>query len=344
MYKSTIAGLIAALAYLAPAHAQAEDVVFACWGGASQANFQDVVLPPFEEKYGVNVQYVPGGSTYFVSQLQAQKGSPEYDVVCMDDGPQSVARDLGLLEPLSAGKIPELANAVPASVGKENSGVGYGLLAMGIVYNPDALAEAGVAPPESWNDLADPRFKGHIVMGSIDNTPGLFTLAMLARANGGSVDNIEPGFAKMKEVAANVSNFVQGTDMTPYFQQGEAWVSVWTNSEMNRFVKASGFPLKFVYPKEGAPVVMPMLNLVKGGPNSEMGAKLIDFLISPEAQKQFATISKLGPVNTKVELSAEDAKDVIYKDAVNSLIALDWSTINKKRAEWTRRWSEEIER
>lgn len=344
MNRLTIAALAAATACLAPHLAQAKDVVFACWGGASQENFQNTILPPFEKKYGVKVQYVPGGSTYFVSQLQAQKGSPEMDVACMDDGPQSVARDLGLLEPLTPEKLTEMPNVVPAAVGKQNSGVGYGLLAMGLVYNPKALADAGIAPPTSWNDLADPRFRGHVVMGTIDNTPGLFALAMLAKANGGGVDNIEPGFAKMKEVAANIGSFVKGTDMTPYFQQGEAWISVWTNSEMNRFVKASGFPLEFVYPKEGAPVVMPMLNLVKGGPNAEMGAKLIDYLVSPEVQKQFAVNSKLGPVNSKVELSDAEAKGVIYKGAVNSLIALDWSAMNKMRPEWTKRWNQEVER
>ncbi|MGF9692537.1 ABC transporter substrate-binding protein [Rhizobium sp. 0TCS1.26] len=338
------AAFAAAVTILAPVVAQAEEVVFACWGGASQENFQKAILPPFEKKYGVKVQYVPGGSTYFVSQLQAQKGSPELDVACMDDGPQSIARDLGLLEPLTPARLVETPDIVPAAIGKDASGVGYGLLAMGLVYNPKALADAGIAPPTSWNDLADPRFKGHVVMGTIDNTPGLFALAMLARANGGGVDNIEPGFAKMKEVAANIGSFVKGTDMTPYFQQGEAWISVWTNSEMNRFVKASGFPLEFVAPKEGAPVVMPMLSLVKGGPNTEMGAKLIDYLVSSDVQKQFAINSKLGPVNTKVELTEAEAKGVIYKDAAKSLVALDWSVLNKMRPEWTRRWNQEIER
>lgn len=334
----------AALMAFGAAGAQAEDVVFACWGGASQQNFQNNILPEFEEKYDVTVRYVPGGSTYFVSQLQAQKGSPEIDVACMDDGPQSIARDLGLLEPLTEEAVPELANIVPAAIGENNSGVGYGLLAMGLVYNPEALEKAGIEPPTSWNDLADPRFKGHVVMGTIDNTPGLFALMMLAKANGGDVDNIDPGFEKMKEVAANVGAFVKGTDMTPYFQQGEAWVTVWTNSEMNRFIKNSGFPLKFVYPEEGAPVVMPMLNLVKDGPNTEMGANLINHLIGEKVQKMYAINSKLGPVTTKVELTDEEAEGVIYGDAVDSLLAVDWATLNEHRPEWTDRWNREIER
>jgi putative spermidine/putrescine transport system substrate-binding protein len=344
MKRWTTAVAAAALVAFGAGNAQAEEVVFACWGGASQQNFQTNILPEFEKKYGVAVRYVPGGSTYFVSQLQAQKGSPEIDVACMDDGPQSVARDLGLLEPLTPESVPELTDVVPAAVGKDDSGVGYGLLAMGLVYAPEALEKAGIEPPTSWNDLADPRFKGHVVMGTIDNTPGLFALMMLAKANGGGVDDIDPGFAKMKDVAQNVFAFVKGTDMTPYFQQGEAWVTVWTNSEMNRFVKSSGFPLKFVYPKEGAPVVMPMLNLVKGSPNTRMGANLINYLIGETVQKSFALNSKLGPVNKNVELTPEEAEGVIYGTAVDRLLPVDWAALNAHRPEWTKRWNQEIER
>ncbi|MET3578946.1 putative spermidine/putrescine transport system substrate-binding protein [Mesorhizobium robiniae] len=340
-FRTAFLSLFTALGCLS---AQAEEVVFACWGGASQQNFQTNILPGFEKQYGATVRYVPGGSTYFVSQLQAQKAAPEIDVACMDDGPQSIARELGLLEPLTAAQVPAIPDILPAAIGKDNSGVGYGMLAMGLVYSPEALSAAGIEPPTSWNDLADPRFKGHVVLGTIDNTPGLFALMMLARTNGGGIDNMEPGFAKMKEVAANVGSFVKGTDMTPYFQQGEAWITVWTNSEMNRFVSSSGFPLEFVFPKEGAPAVMPMLNLVKNAPNSKMGANLIAYLLSPETQKQFALSSKLGPVNTKVTLSEDEAKGLIYGKAADSLINLDWSAMNAKRPEWTKRWNEEIER
>ncbi|HVW54400.1 MAG TPA: ABC transporter substrate-binding protein [Rhizobiaceae bacterium] len=342
-----IAALCAAVAISAasvvPVMAASNEVVFGCWGGQSQKRLQEVMLPPFEKENDVTVRYIPGVSTYFTSQMEAQKGSPEMDVVCQDDGPQSVAREMGLLAPVTATEAPNLKDVFPEAIGVDNVGVGYGLLAMGIVYAPEALKKAGVEPPKSWNDLADPRFRGHIVMTSIDATPGLDALLMLAKANGGSVTNIEPGFQKMKEVAKNVVEFVKASDMSPYFQQGEAWVTVWTNSEMARYVASSGFPLEFVYPEEGAPIVMPMLSLVKNGPNHDMGVKLIDYLMSAKEQEYFAKESRLGPVNSKVELPADVAKGLTYGDAVKKLIRPDWSVINKKRAEWTDRWNREIE-
>lgn len=348
MKGNTIALMVASAlaASVAPGTASAAgEVVFGCWGGASQARFQERMLPPFEKEHNVTVRYVPGVSTYFTSQIQAQRNAPELDVVCQDDGPQSVARELGLLAPMDETIVPNLSNVVAAARGAENVGVGYGLLAMGIVYDPEALEKAGVEPPKSWNDLADPRFKGRIVMSSIDATPGLFTLMMLSKANGGDENNVDPGFEKMKEVSANVIEFTKGADFSQYFQQGEAWVTVWTNSEMARFVASSGLKLNFVYPEEGAPIVMPMLNLVNNGPNRDMALKLIDYLMSDEMQSFFARESRIGPVNQNVVLPADIAEGLTYgEEAVSKLDKPDWSVINANRPAWTERWNREIER
>lgn len=35
---------------------------------------------------------------------------------------------------------------------------------------------------------------------------------------------------------------------------------------------------------------------------------------------------------------------MIYGDAAKSLVQVDWTTIDARRADWTRRWNEGIER
>jgi putative spermidine/putrescine transport system substrate-binding protein len=338
------AGAIVFASAALPAKADG-DVVFACYGGTVQQTYERYIIPPFEQQTGLHVRYIPGISTYFVSQLQAQRTKPEFDVVCMDDGPQSVAAEMGVLQPITPEAVPNYADTIPAARGAGDSGAGYGLLAMGLVYAPDALKKAGVAPPKGWNDLADPRFKGLIGMPSIGTTPGLFTLVMLAQSNGGSVQNIDPGFAKMKEVAKNVTEFANASEMSKQLQQGDISVSVWTNSETARFVKRTGFPLEFIYPTEGSPIVMPMLNLVKSSPNPKGGAALMNYILSEDAQMVLVRESRVGPVNSKVKLTPELAAGITYGDAaISKLVKPDWAAINKVRAAWTDRWNREIER
>lgn len=339
------AGTLVLAVGLAPQGAKAEDVVFACYGGSVQQTYERYIIPSFEKQSGLHVRYIPGSSTYFVAQLQAQRAKPEFDLVCMDDGPQSVAAEAGLLQPITAEAVPNFAQTIPSARGAGDSGVGYGLLAMGIVYAPDALKKAGIAPPKAWNDLADPRFKGQIGMPSIGVTPGLFTLLMLARSNGGSAENIEPGFAKMKAVAANIAEFAAASEMSKQLQQGDITVSVWTNSETARFVKRTGFPLEFVYPAEGSPIVMPMLNLVKNSPNPKGSAALMNHILSDAMQTVLVRESRVGPVNATVKLTPDLTEGITYGDAaISKLVKPDWAAINKVRAAWTDRWNREIER
>ncbi|MBI2735504.1 MAG: extracellular solute-binding protein [Rhodospirillales bacterium] len=327
-----------------PAKAQS-DVVLGCFGGSVQQTYERYIIPSFEKKTGLRVRYIPGISTHFVSQLQAQQAKPEYDLVCMDDGPQSIAAARGVLEPITTAAVPNFADTIPGARGAGNSGVGYGLLAMGLVYSPAALKKANVEPPKGWNDLADRRFKGLIGMPSIGTTPGLFALLMLAQSNGGGVDNIDPGFAKLKAAAPNIAEFSASSEMSKQLQQGDIALSVWTNSETARFVKRTGFSLEFVYPVEGSPIVMPMLNLVKNSPNPKGGAALMDHILSADMQMALVRESRVGPVNAKVKLPPELAEGITYGDAaISKLVKPDWAAINKHRAAWTDRWNREIER
>jgi putative spermidine/putrescine transport system substrate-binding protein len=155
---------------------------------------------------------------------------------------------------------------------------------------------------------------------------------------------MDPGFAKMKEVAQNVVTFDTTADLTKFFQQGEAWVGVWTNSETNAFATSSKFPLEFVYPKEGSPALMATANVVKGAPHQKLAEALLNYMIGEQAQTIIGQGIGFGPVNEQVKLSPEAAAKVTYgPDAANRLVQMDWGTINKQRPTWTDRWNREIE-
>jgi iron(III) transport system substrate-binding protein len=60
------------------------------------------------------------------------------------------------------------ADALPeTAVGPDGAYYIYSGLLEGICYNEEVLESEGVAPPESWEDLADPRFKDLMVMQDI---------------------------------------------------------------------------------------------------------------------------------------------------------------------------------
>ena len=181
-------------------------------------------VAPTEEilaRHGVRVEYVAGNSTDTLAKLQAQRANQQIDVAFMDDGPMYLAIQLGFCAPISSLPADDI---VPAARFPGDRAVGVGIVGTGLMYNTQYFRERGWAPPTSWNDLADPKYRGLIVIPPINNTYGLHTLVMFARMAGGGEANIEPGFKAMKErVNPNVLAYEPSPGkMTELFQSGQA--------------------------------------------------------------------------------------------------------------------------
>ncbi|MDW6021131.1 ABC transporter substrate-binding protein [Mesorhizobium sp. BAC0120] len=320
-------------------------MTIACYAAGIQEYVEGDILPAFEKEFNVKVSYLPGVSLATISKLQAQKDNPQIDVACLDDGPREQAKAMGLLQATDPSKMPNLAKVYDVAKMPDNIGIGWAMFGVGIVYNPEAYKKANLEPPKSWNDLARPELKGHVIADTVTSTYGLDLLIMLAKANGGDLDNMDPGFAKMKEVAENVPTFDTTADLSPFFQQADAWAGVWTNGEANGYRTKTGFPMEFVYPAEGAPALFATANVVKNAPNADLADAFLNYLVGKEAQQVVGEKIGFGPVNSEVVLPPEKAANVTYgADAAKSLVQLDWAIINEKRAEWTDRWNREIER
>ena len=91
-----VTATIATLA-LAPSAvlAQQKTLYVAGYGGSFEQTMRKEVIPAFEAKHGVKVEYVAGNSTDTLAKLQAQKGNQEIDVAIVDDGPMYQAIQLG---------------------------------------------------------------------------------------------------------------------------------------------------------------------------------------------------------------------------------------------------------
>ncbi|WP_223596556.1 ABC transporter substrate-binding protein [Neobacillus bataviensis] len=318
-------------------------LVLAAYGGSYEKKMKETVIPKFEKEFGVKVQYITGSSVDTVSKLQAQKAKPQIDVAFIDDGPQAQAKSFGLLAPLDEKIVTNLANVYDIAKDKDNVGVGFGIITTGLAYNKKLFEDNKWDPVTSWNDLADPKYKGKLVLPSISNTYGVHMLLMAAKANGGDEKNIEPGFDKLKEIAKNAVTFDKTADVSNYFLQGQTVASAWGSSRVFT-LKQSGFPIEFVIPKEGAPALMSTVSVVKNAPHQELAQKFVNYVLSEEVQTDFANSLFDGPVNKNVKLSGDILDKIIYgQDEISKLVKVDWEYVNQKRSEWTERANKEIE-
>lgn len=318
-------------------------LVLAAYGGSYEQKMKGVLIPKFEKEYGVKVKYITGSSVDTLSKLQAQKDNPQIDVAFMDDGPQAQAKAFGLLATLDDSVVTNLENVYDIAKDKDNVGVGFGIISTGLAYNKEVFEKNGWEPLKSWNDLADPKFKGKLVLPSIANTYGVHLLLMSALANGGNEENIEPGFEKLKEMAENAVTFDKTADVSNYFMQGQTVASAWGSSRVFT-LQDTGFPIEYVIPEEGVPALMPTVSVVKDAPNADLAQKFVNFVLDEEAQLLFANSLFDGPVNKNVKLEGDIVDKVVYgEDEIAKLIKVNWEVVNGKRAEWTERANKEIE-
>lgn len=338
---STLALALAALLATPLVSAQ-QKFTIAAYGGSYEDMMRKEIIPAWEKKAGVKVEYVAGNSTDNIARMQAQRANQEIDVAILDDGPMYQAVALGLCGELKSINYGDLYPVADMKTGKS---VTLGVVATGLMYNKKYYADNKLTPPTSWNDLKDAKFKKKMVMPPLNNSYGLHTVVMLARMNGGGEKNIDPGFKVMKdEVGPNVLAYEpQPGKMTELFQSGQAVFGVWGSGRVKAF-QDTGFPVEFVYPKEGA-IALGISTCPVAKPNaSPLAQEFIAWMLTPEMQAVHAKGAGSGPVNRKTTLTPEVAKGLPYGDAVAKLLTVDWDTVNANRTGWNNRWTREIER
>jgi len=321
--------------------AQQKTLYVAGYGGSFEKTIRDEVIPAFEQANGVKVEYVAGNSTDTLAKLQAQKGNQQIDVAIVDDGPMYQAIQLGF-----CGKLEGLpADLYEAARFKDDRAVGIGLVATGLMYNTKVFAEKGWAPPTSWNDLKDPKYGKQLVIPPINNTYGLEALLMLAKMNGGSEANVDAGFKIFKdEINKNVLAYEPSPGkMTELFQSGQGQIAVWGTGRFQAFAN-TGFPVDFVYPKEGAPILLASACPVAKASVNPLAHEMIKTLISAPVQTGMAKEMGNGPVNKKVDVAMPELRMAPVGERAKLVIQPDWDAINAHREEWTKRWNREVER
>src|SRR5258708_9470464 len=87
--------VLAGTAFCGAAQAQDRTLYVAAYGGSFEQTMRKEIIPPFEQKHGVKIEYVAGNSTDTLAKLQAQKGNQQIDVAIVDDGPMDQAVQLG---------------------------------------------------------------------------------------------------------------------------------------------------------------------------------------------------------------------------------------------------------
>lgn len=345
LHLAATALAIAAACAATAALAQSKTLYIGMNGGTMEKTYTEHVFGPFEKANGVKVVVVPGTSSDILAKVQATKDRPQLHVMFLDDGIMYRAIGMGLCEKMQPS--PLLNDLYPTARFKGDMAAGVNVGMTGLAYNTKLFAEKGWAPPTSWMDLADPKYKGKIVFQSLpSSTFGLHGFLQFNRIQGGTDKNVEPGFnAWGKTIGPNVLEYIPSSaKIAEMVQTGEAAMFPLTPTAVG-VLKSKGLPVEYVQPKEGSAVLTVGECVIAGNSEPALAQKLAQYLLTPEAQALALQYGDQVPSNPKAKATGEAAAIVAkMTEYMKTARTVDWDAINENRPAWNARWNKTVER
>lgn len=258
-----------------------------------------LIYAAFEKKTGILVNVIEGKDDELIERLKAEgRNSPADILLAVDAGRLWRAQDAGVLQPI---KSALLEKAIPAAY-REPEGYWFGLSARArvIIYN-----KAAVKPTElsSYEDLADPKWKGRILVRSSTNVYNQSLTGSILAAHGP-----EKTEAWAKGLVANFARPPQGGDIDQIkaVQAGEGDIAISNTYYFGRLVNSSNpkerelaQKVAVFFPNQGdrgTHVNISGAGVVKYAPHKQAAITFLEFLATPEAQKIFAEANYEYPV------------------------------------------------
>ncbi len=332
LLRASAAGA-ALLASPAIVRAQTKDLVVG--GAAGMAGYmKEFVFPGIEKRLGIKVVFDGTRSLVNLEKMRADRASPRMSVVLMDDPIMQLGWDEGLIAKMTVAAVPNLAKIKPSAVHFDGAWANYQQPWAGVAYN--SAAAKGVA---SYAELWSPANKGKVIVPSLQNTEGLWTLLVASHLETGkpfkdAQYDMDAGFKKLSSLKPNVLTvYTNQPQAENLLESGEAALMAGQFSSYTLIRAAAGAPVGLAAPKEGVFAMPSGICKVKGGPNEAMADAFIDAYLSPEVQSILVEKSFVLPTNTAATIPAGF---VVPADP----FVPDWSNVNKNRDAWIQKWNQ----
>jgi iron(III) transport system substrate-binding protein len=233
------------------------------------------VNKPFEQKYGIRVEYWRASTTKILERVLAEMraGRPQVDVIEGNIGTQLILEKEGFLVPFFPSSTAEFPQQL---LNKQSAQVPWRTNPISIVYNTELVKRDGV--PKNFTELLDPKWTGWISLP--DPSTHTTTAQFFVNLSKYNVDWRD--FAKKieRQKPHLVTGFVQVMDVVV---RGESLAGI----TYLKYVGAKKTPTDFVRLDKYLADVN-TLALSGKALHSNAGKLYMEFLCSPEGQKAMA--------------------------------------------------------
>jgi spermidine/putrescine transport system substrate-binding protein len=270
------------------------------------------LIEEFERQTGAKVIVDTFGSNEeLLAKLQS--GATGYDVAVPSDFMVSIMMKLGLLADLNLASIPnadlllDRLQRLPFDSDHRYS-IPYLWGTVGIGYDSSAIS----TPPDSWDVLWDPRYKGRISM--LNDQREVFGMAL--RSLGASINSRDPTVIEQaKQKLLQQKPLVKAYTSENYDQllaSGEVLLAHgWGGAVARAAIQRPS--IKYVIPKEGGTIWSDCLVVLQSSRHKELAMRFVNYLLDPQVaartttRLRFASSSREAKVLVSSELRENPA-------------------------------------
>lgn len=306
----------------------------------------DFFLDGYRKQYPqVNLQTAVYGE--LDEAIAKLRGGYKADVInsCVDYIP--ILRKLDLIEPIDTSKIERWDDIFPFFRDMPEIQAGEGKVWMvpvdagleGIMFRTDKVQGA-----DSWNDLWNEEYKGHIVMQDYARNAIAVTALALGyddpfNLNDEQLEAVKQKLIEQKPLLLNYFDAEEA--LHEMYKAGDAWISFGWTSNANLLSEDEGIPMQYVSPKEGALSWVCGYSIIKGTEMPNAAHALINHYLDPELQYFEATDFEYFVANSKVlDKLSEDEKALVGLDHPEQLQESHVEVIPDNYDKWLQVWEE----
>lgn len=239
----------------------------------------DLIKAQFPKATGMQLDFVRLSSGEALARLRAEKANPIFDVWFGGTGdPHFVAYEEGLSEFYKPKAWDDLRGEFREAVGSKYIPLYIGIL--GWAVNGRLLREKNLPEPKTWEEMADPKYRGLIAYPNPNTSGTGYTMvATMVQVYGET-----KAFDVLKRMHRNVAEYTRA-GAAPGVLAGRGEVAVGVTFVHDAVLQIlSGFPVTYGSARDGTGYEIGGLSLIKGAPNKANGIAFIDWALSPAAQ------------------------------------------------------------
>ena len=297
----SLAACIAVLPFVSAAASAAELNLYS----ARHYQTDEALYDNFTKETGIKINRVEAKDDALYERIKSEGANSPADVlITVDAGRLWRADESGLFQPVNS---PTLKNVIPANLRHpDGHWYGFSTRARVIYYNKENVDPTGL---DSYEDLADPKWKGQVCIRSGSNIYQLSLMSSLIEKHGEAAAE-----TWAKSVVGNFARQPQGgdTDQIRAVAAGECGVAVGNTYYFVRLLRSGKAADKEVTEKVG--VIFPNqgdrgthvnisgAGVLKHAPNKEAAVKFLEYLASADAQRYFAAGNNEYPVVNGVDV------------------------------------------